>query len=150
MNKITPFLWFNDQAGPAADFYLSIFPNSRKLNELRSPVQTSVRPEEILTVTIELEGQQVTFLNGGTAQQLSPAFSFSVICETQAEIDDYWAKLTPGGEEIRCGWLTDKFGVSWQIVPAGIAEMIRHPNAMQAMMKMNKLDIATLKAAAKE
>jgi predicted 3-demethylubiquinone-9 3-methyltransferase (glyoxalase superfamily) len=97
---------------------------------------------------LELDGQQVTFLNGGPAHQLSEAFSFTVRCETQAEIDGYWSKLGDGGAELGCGWLKDKFGLCWQIVPLKLYEVLRHPAAMRAMMTMKKFDIAALKQAA--
>jgi len=148
MPTITPFLWFDTEAEEAANFYISVFPDAKKISELRSngvgpwPVGT------IAIITIELMGQQMTFLNGGPQQKLSQAFSFFIACDTQQEIDGFWAKLTNGGSEIACGWLTDKFGLSWQVAPKNIAELIRHPKAMEAMMGMKKLDIATLEAAA--
>ena len=148
MNKITPFLWFNDNAEEAAEFYLSVFPDAKKLHELRSS-GVGPRPEgKIATITIELMGQPMTFLNGGPAQVLTPAFSFSVVCKDQAEIDAYWEKLGAGGQPMACGWLTDKFGLCWQIVPEGIGEMLKNPKVMAAMMTMVKFDIAGLEAAA--
>jgi predicted 3-demethylubiquinone-9 3-methyltransferase (glyoxalase superfamily) len=150
MNRITPFLWFDHQAEQAADFYMSVFPNSRKLTEIRTTTAGPGPVGSLLTISLELDGQQMTFLNGGPAYRLTEAFSFSVICETQAEIDHYWALLTEGGQESRCGWLKDKFGVSWQIVPRGIPELLKHPAAMRAMMGMAKFDMAALKAAAGE
>ena len=149
MNKITPFLWFNDNAEDVANFYLSIFPDGRKLNELRATEAGPGPVGSLVTVELELNGQQMTFLNGGPHYKLSEAFSFFVSCDTQAEIDYYWDALLQGGTESQCGWLKDKFGLSWQIVPKNISELIRHPNAMKAMMGMVKLDIATLEAAAK-
>ena len=150
MNKITPFLWFDTNAEEAANFYLSIFPDGRKLKELRATEAGPGPVGSIITIDLELNGQQMVFLNGGPAFKLNEAFSFSVYCETQEEIDDYWAKFTDGGKEMACGWLTDKFGVCWQIVPRGLAEWLRHPEAMRAMMKMTKFDVATLKRAAGE
>ena len=151
MNKITPFLWFNDNAEAAADFYLTLFPNSRKLNELRANEAGPGPIGSLLAVDLELDGQQVTFLNGGPSQQLSEAFSFTVRCETQAEIDDYWAKLTAdGGKEIACGWLKDKFGLCWQIVPTDIYKLVNNPAGMRAMMSMKKFDIAALRQAANQ
>ncbi|MBL0161457.1 MAG: VOC family protein [Bryobacterales bacterium] len=150
MSKITPFLWFNDNAEEAAEFYLSVFPQSKKLNELRS---TGVGPwpaGKIATITIELMGQPMTFLNGGPAQTFTPAFSYSVACQDQAELDLYWDKLLAGGKHMACGWLTDKFGLCWQIVPAHIGALLKNPKAMAAMMTMVKFDIATLEAAAKD
>ena len=148
MNKITPFLWFNADAEDAANFYISVFPNSRKLSELRVTEAGPGPIGSLLALDLEIDGQQVTFLNGGPAHQLSEAFSFTVRCETQAEIDSYWAKLTDGGKELVCGWLKDKFGLSWQIVPASLPDLVKNPKAMQTMMKMVKLDIAELERAA--
>jgi predicted 3-demethylubiquinone-9 3-methyltransferase (glyoxalase superfamily) len=149
-NKITPFLWFNNNAEDAANFYLTVFPNSRKLNELRVTEAGPGPVGSLLAIDIELNGQQVTFLDGGPAHQLSEAFSFTVECETQAEIDSYWKKLGDGGTELGCGWLKDKFGLCWQIVPAKLYEMLAHPAAMRAMMTMMKFDVAALKQAASQ
>ena len=150
MNKITPFLWFNDNAEDAAEFYLSVFPQAKKLGELRSSGVGPWPTGKIATITIELMGQQMTFLNGGPAHALTPAFSYSVACKDQAEIDFYWDKLLEGGKPMACGWLTDKFGLCWQIVPETIGEVLKHPKAMAAMMQMVKFDIAALEAAATE
>jgi predicted 3-demethylubiquinone-9 3-methyltransferase (glyoxalase superfamily) len=150
INKIAPFLWFNDNAEEAAEFYLSTFPNACKLDEVRSKGVGPWPEGKIATITIELEGQEIIFLNGGPAYQLNPAISFFVRCDTQAEIDSYWNKLLDGGKPNACGWLTDRFGLCWQIVPRNIGELISHPKAMEAMMKMIKLDLPTLEAAAKE
>jgi predicted 3-demethylubiquinone-9 3-methyltransferase (glyoxalase superfamily) len=150
MNKITPFLWFNANAEDAANFYISVFPNSRKLNELRVTEAGPGPVGSLLALDLEIDGQQVTFLNGGPAQQLSEAFSFTVRCETQAEIDSYWTKLTDGGKEIGCGWLKDKFGLCWQIVPSGIYKLVSNPAGMKAMMSMVKFDIAALEKAASQ
>jgi predicted 3-demethylubiquinone-9 3-methyltransferase (glyoxalase superfamily) len=149
MNRITPFLWFNDNAEAAASFYFSVFPNSKKLSELRVTEAGPGPKGSLLAMDLELEGQQVTFLNGGPSQQLSEAFSFVVRCETQEEIDHYWSKLSDGGAEIACGWLKDKFGLCWQIVPSKLGQLLRSPKAMQAMMTMKKLDIAALEQAGK-
>lgn len=151
MNKITPFLWFNNNAEDAAEFYLSVFPEAKKVNELRSSGKGPLPAGKIVTIAIELMGQRMTFLNGGPAQALTPAFSYSVACKDQAEIDHYWDKLLEGGgKTMACGWLTDRFGLCWQIVPENIGEILKHPKAMMAMMQMVKFDIATLEAAAKE
>jgi predicted 3-demethylubiquinone-9 3-methyltransferase (glyoxalase superfamily) len=150
MNKITPFLWFNNDAEEAADFYLTVFANGRKLNELRATEAGPGPVGSLLALDLELDGQQVTFLNGGPAHQLSEAFSFTVVCETQDEIDSYWSKLGAGGTELGCGWLKDKFGLCWQIVPTKLYELVSHPAAMRAMMAMKKFDIAALKQAATE
>ena len=151
MNKITPFLWFNDNAEDAANFYLALFPNSRKLNELRANEAGPGPIGSLLAIDLEIEGQQVTFLNGGPSQQLTEAFSFVIRCETQAQIDDYWTRLTDdGGNEIACGWLKDKFGLAWQIVPVDIFKLVNNPGGMRAMMTMKKLNIAALQQAANQ
>ena len=146
-SRITPFLWFDSNAEEAADFYVSVFPNSRKLSELRNTGDAPGPKGGVLTVSFELDGLRFTALNGGPAYQFTPAISFVVRCDTQQEIDDYWSKLTAGGKEIQCGWLVDKFGLSWQIVPARLPELLKDSAAMQAMMKMKKLDIAELQRA---
>jgi len=148
--RITPFLWFDSNAEEAADFYCSIFPNSRRLSELRNTGDARGPKGSVLTVSFEIDGLNFTALNGGSVEQFTHAISFVVRCETQQEIDNYWAKLTSGGKEIQCGWLVDKFGVSWQVVPARLPELIKHPKAMKAMMKMKKLDIVELERAARE
>lgn len=150
MRKVTPFLWFNDNAEEAAEFYLSIFPEAKKLHELRSSGVGPWPAGTIATITIELMGQPMTFLNGGPAHSLNPAFSYSVACKDQAEIDYYWDKLLEGGKTMACGWLTDRFGLCWQIVPENVGEVLKHPKAMAAMMQMIKFDIATLEAAANQ
>lgn len=146
-SSISPFLWFDNNAHEAAEFYIGIFPNSRKVSELKNP-QTPDKPP--LVVSFDIDGQRVTAMNGGPHQKLSPAFSFVVNCKDQEELDRYWSKLTEGGTEVACGWLTDKFGLSWQVVPANIGELVSHPKAFEAMMGMKKLDIATLKTAAQQ
>ena len=148
--RITPFLWFDKNGEEAADFYVSVFKNSRKINTLRSTVDTPSGPKgSVLTVTFELDGVKFTALNGGPGYPFTQAVSFVVSCDSQEEIDDYWTKLTAGGKEIQCGWLVDKFGLSWQVVPAQILELVKHPNAMKAMMGMIKMDVAELERAAK-
>ena len=148
-SRLTPFLWFDNNAEEAVAFYLSIFPNSRKLSEFRSPIETPSGPKgSVLTISFELDGLRFTALNGGPAHPFTDAISFFVRCETQQEIDHYWSKLTEGGAEIACGWLRDKFGLCWQIVPTRVFELIKHPKAMQAMMQMKKFDIAELERAA--
>jgi predicted 3-demethylubiquinone-9 3-methyltransferase (glyoxalase superfamily) len=146
-STITPFLWFDGNAEEAVDFYLSVFKNSRRLEELRSPSQTTVPAGAILTITFELEGQRFVALNGGPEYKFNESISFFVRCETQEEIDFYWRHLTEGGSEIACGWLKDKFGLCWQIVPDRIMELINNPKGMAAMMQMKKLDIAELERA---
>jgi predicted 3-demethylubiquinone-9 3-methyltransferase (glyoxalase superfamily) len=147
--RITPFLWFDSNAEEAVKFYLSIFKNSRRLDALRSPSDTTVPKDKVLTVAFELDGQRLTALNGGPMFKFTEAVSFVVRCDSQEEVDYYWSRLLAGGTESQCGWLKDKFGLSWQIVPARLPELIRHPKAMQAVMKMKKLDIAELERAAK-
>jgi len=145
--RVTPFLWFDNSAEQAVDLYLSIFKNSRRLGEFRIPDETGGTPK-VLTVAFELDGLKFTALNGGPMFKFNEAVSFVVRCDSQDEIDYYWSKLTAdGGSESQCGWLKDKFGLSWQIVPARIAELLSHPKAMQAMMGMKKLDIAELERA---
>jgi predicted 3-demethylubiquinone-9 3-methyltransferase (glyoxalase superfamily) len=146
--RITPFLWFDFNAEEAVEFYLSVFKNSRRLDELR-PSDSSLAPKGgPLTIAFELDGQKFTALNGGPHYQFTNAISFVVRCDTQQEVDYYWSKLTDGGTEIQCGWLKDKFGLAWQIVPACLPDLVKHPKAMQAMLKMIKLDIAELERAA--
>ena len=154
-SRITPFLWFDQNAEEAADFYVSIFPNSRKLGELKSDLDNRNLPPKgkPVTVSFDLDGLRFTALNGGPAHagQFNEAISFVVSCKDQAEIDCYWEKLLAGGgQEIACSWLKDKYGLRWQIVPANIGELLSKPKAMQAMMGMKKLDIAALEAAGRE
>jgi predicted 3-demethylubiquinone-9 3-methyltransferase (glyoxalase superfamily) len=150
MNKITPFLWFDDNAEQAADFYLSIFPNSRRLSELRTTEAGPGPVGSLLVMDLELNGQQVTFMNGGPGHPPTVAFSFVIRCEDQQEIDHYWSLLTEGGKEVACGWLADKFGLSWQVVPTNLTRLVNNPAGMRAMMKMVKFEIATLEKAAAE
>ncbi|HEV2711154.1 MAG TPA: VOC family protein [Edaphobacter sp.] len=147
--RITPFLWFNTNAEEAVEFYLTVFKNSRRLDELRHTDDTPGPAGSILTITFELDGQKFTALNGGPTFKFTEAISFTVRCDSQQEVDYYWSKLTFGGSEIECGWLKDKFGLCWQIVPAHLPDLIKNPRAMQAMMKMKKFDIAELERAAK-
>ena len=150
-SHITPFLWFDTNAEEAANFYVSIFPNSRLVSELLNNIDDpNIVPKKgkPLTVSFELDGLRFTALNGGPMYKFNEAISFVVSCQSQDEIDSYWSKLTAGGgAEVACGWLKDKFGLSWQIVPANIAELLKHPKAMQAMMTMKKLNIAELERA---
>jgi len=150
MNKLAPFLWFNDNAEEAAELYLSVFPDARKLDELRSKGVGPWPVGEIATITVELEGQEMVFLNVGAACQLKPAFSFFVRYDSQEEIDSYWDTLVEDGKPMACGWLADRFGPCWQIVPRNIQELISHPKAMEAMMGMIKMDFPALEAAARE
>ena len=146
--RITPFLWFDSNAEEAVDFYLSIFKNSRRLDEVRTTDDARDPKRSILTIAFELDGQKLSAINGGPMFKFTEAISFLVRCDSQAEIDYYWDKLTAGGAEVQCGWLKDKFGLTWQVVPARLPELIKHPKAMQAMLQMKKLDIAELERAA--
>ncbi|MGA7156085.1 MAG: VOC family protein [Acidobacteriaceae bacterium] len=151
MNKIIPFLWFDNNAEAAADFYLTLFPAGRKLREVRCNEAGPLPVGSLLVLELELNGQEVTFLNGGPGHPLTDAFSFTVRCANQPEIDHFWSALTAdGGSEIACGWLRDKFGLCWQIVPEGIYNLIQDPAAMRSMMSMKKLDLPTLEKAAAE
>lgn len=157
MQKITPFLWFDNQAEEAMNFYVSIFRNSKVLNVQRygaEAAEASGRSEgSVMTASFVLDGQEFVALNGGPIYKITPAISFVVNCETQQEVDDMWNKLTAGGEEVQCGWLTDKFGVSWQVVPTvlekllGDSDRARAGRVMQALLQMKKIDIAALQRA---
>jgi predicted 3-demethylubiquinone-9 3-methyltransferase (glyoxalase superfamily) len=147
--RITPFLWFDANAEEAVEFYLSVFRNSRRLEELPTSDHTRPATEKPLTIAFELDGQKFTALNGGPAFKFNEALSFLVRCDSQEEVDYYWSKLSDGGSNFQCGWLKDKFGVSWQIVPARLPDLLRHPKAMQAMLQMKKLEIAELERAAR-
>lgn len=153
MPRVVTFLTFNDQAEEAARFYTSIFPNSRITGTTRFPEGAPAPAGTVMTVSFELDGREFVALNGGPQFSFSQGISISVQCETQEEVDAYWAKLTDGGEEVACGWLTDRFGVSWQINPTILMEMLSHPDpvkvkkAMDAMYTMTKIDTAALKRA---
>jgi predicted 3-demethylubiquinone-9 3-methyltransferase (glyoxalase superfamily) len=155
MQKITPFLWFNDQAEEAANFYTSIFKNSRITNVSRYTEAGPLPEGTVLTMSFELEGEEFVALNGGPEYQFSPAISFQVTCESQQEVDHYWSRLLEGGgEEVQCGWLTDRFGLSWQITPRVLMDLVQDPDrdkanrVMQAMFQMKKIDIAGIERAA--
>jgi predicted 3-demethylubiquinone-9 3-methyltransferase (glyoxalase superfamily) len=156
MQKITPFLWFDNQAEDAAKFYTSIFKNSKITGKTHYTGEEPVGDKgTVMTVSFELDGQQFVGLNGGPRFKFSEAVSFVVNCETQEEVDYFWKKLTAdGGEESRCGWLTDKFGLSWQVVPRIAIELLTTKDAekarrvTKAVMVMTKLDIAALKRVA--
>lgn len=143
MQTITPFLWFDDVAEEAMNFYLNIFNDSELLS-----IERDKKTGKVFSCSFRLNRQTFYALNGGPLFQFTPAISFMVECETQQEIDHYWDSLTAGGEESRCGWLKDKFGMSWQIVPKRLKEYLGNPDkskaqaAMQAMLKMGKMDIA--------
>ena len=153
MQKITPFLWFDDKAEAAANFYVSIFKNSKVLSTSRYG-DTGPGPKgTVMVVKFQLDGQEFLALNGGPQFTFSPAISLVVNCETQKEVDEMWEKLSAGGETQVCGWLKDKYGLSWQIVPTILGELMQDKDAkktervMQAVMQMKKLDIKGLKQA---
>ncbi len=157
MQRITPFLWFNGQAEEAANFYVSVFQHSKIVSVSRygdAGAQASSRPKgSVMVVVFQLEGQEFMALNGGPEFTFSPAISFVVNCETQAEVDMLWEKLTEGGREIECGWLQDKYGVSWQIVPTLLGQLLQDKDpakserVMKAMLQMKKLDVNGLRRA---
>ncbi len=154
MQKITPFLWFDGQAEEAMNFYVSIFKNSKVLSVNRYGKGAPMPEGTVLTASFELNGLRFVALNGGPMYQFSPATSFVVDCEDQAEVDYYWEKLGAGGKYNQCAWLDDKFGVTWQIVPKQLGQLLSDPDpakagrVMQAMMQMQKIDIAGLQRAA--
>ena len=154
MKKITPFLWFDKEAEEAAKFYVSIFKKSKIKKVTRAPGESPSGPKgSVLVVDFQINGQDFTALNGGPGHPLTDAVSFVVNCKTQKEVDYFWNKLTKGGKEVACGWLTDKYGLSWQIVPGEMMKMLQSKDrgkagrAFEAMMKMVKLDIKALKKA---
>ncbi len=152
--RVTPNLWFDTQAEQAAEFYCSIFPNSRIVSIARYPEGAPGPVGEVMTVEYELDGQRYVHINGGPQFTFSEAVSFQINCADQAEVDHYWEKLTDGGEESQCGWLKDRYGFSWQVVPAGMEELFSDPDparsqrAMQAMLQMRKLDVEEMRRAA--
>jgi predicted 3-demethylubiquinone-9 3-methyltransferase (glyoxalase superfamily) len=152
--RIVPNLWFDTEAEEAAEFYVSVFENSRIVNVTH---YTEAGPREtgmVMTVEFELDGQRFVGINGGPQFTFDEAVSFAIECETQDEVDDYWERLSEGGEERQCGWLEDRFGLSWQVVPTGMEELFADPDkgradrAMKAMLEMRKIDIAALRRAA--
>jgi predicted 3-demethylubiquinone-9 3-methyltransferase (glyoxalase superfamily) len=154
MPQITPNLWFDTESEEAAEFYVSVFPNS-KVTNVTHYNEAGPRPAgTVLTVDFVLDGQPFTAINGGPEFRFTEAVSFLVNCADQAEVDYYWSKLTDGGEESQCGWLKDRFGLSWQVAPAGMEKMLNDPDqsraerAMRAMLGMQKIDLAALEAAA--
>jgi len=153
MQKITPFLWFDNKAEEAMHFYVSIFKNSKVGSVTRYGDEGPGPKGTVMTATFELEGQEFVGLNGGPQFKFMEAISFLVNCEAQEEVDEFWEKLSEGGEEGRCGWLKDKFGLSWQIVPTALGEMLQDKDAarsqrvMHALLQMDKIDIAALKRA---
>jgi predicted 3-demethylubiquinone-9 3-methyltransferase (glyoxalase superfamily) len=153
MQKITPFLWFDNQAEQAAKFYVSVFPNSKIVSVARYGDAGPGPKGTVMTVEFELHGQRFIALNGGPQFKFTEAISFSVDCKTQKEVDRYWEKLSDGGEEGPCGWLKDRYGLSWQINPTVLGEMLSDPEpekakrVMEAMLKMKKIDIKRLQQA---
>jgi predicted 3-demethylubiquinone-9 3-methyltransferase (glyoxalase superfamily) len=156
MQKITPFLWFDDKAEQAANFYVSIFKNSKVLSVHRYGEEGPGPKGTVMSVTFQLDGQEFYALNGGPHYTFTPAVSFFVSCETQQEVDELWEKLSQGGAKNRCGWLTDKFGLSWQVVPTILGKLLQDKDpkkagrVMKAMLQMDKLDIGRLKQAAEQ
>ena len=154
MQKIFPCLWFNGQAEEAMNFYMAIFENAKVTDVLRCGDAGPWPKGSVLTCTFELDGQRFMALNGGPQYHFTPAISIVVMCETQTEVDHYWDRLLDGGKAVQCGWLTDRFGVSWQIVPTALLRLFqdkdpaRAARAMRAMMTMIKLDIAAVQKAA--
>jgi len=152
--RITPFLWFDGQAEEAANFYVSIFPNSKVGSTSRYGEAGPGPKGSVMTFAFSLDGLSFTALNGGPMFKFTEAISLVVHCETQAEVDHYWDKLSAGGQQVQCGWLKDKYGLSWQIVPNALIELVQDKDpaksqrVMAAMMQMKKIDIAGLKAAA--
>jgi predicted 3-demethylubiquinone-9 3-methyltransferase (glyoxalase superfamily) len=153
MQKITPFLWFDDKAEEAMNFYASIFKNSKILGVSRYGEGGPGKPGQVMTGTFELNGQEFMALNGGPEFKFTEAVSFFVNCETQQEVDELWTKLTDGGEESQCGWLKDKYGLSWQIVPTLLGKLLNDKDpkkaqrVMQAMLQMKKIDTVKLQQA---
>jgi len=155
MQKISPFIWFDSNAEEAINFYLPIFKNSKIIRSTRNPPGSPGPEGELLVANIQLEGQEITLMNGGPGHPLTDAISLTINCSSQEEVDHYWNKLLEdGGQEIACGWLKDRFGLSWQVTPTILPELlsdsdnVKAGRVMQAMMKMIKLDIAMLKATA--
>jgi len=153
MQKITPFLWFNDKAEEAMNFYVSIFKNSKVVRVSRYGEAGPGPRGTVMSATFQLEGQEFFALNGGPQFSFTPAISLFVNCETQQEVDDLWEKLSQGGAKERCGWLKDKYGLSWQIVPSVLGKMLQDKDVqksnrvMKAMLQMDKIDIKALKRA---
>ena len=154
MQKITPFLWFNDNAEEAVNFYCSVFKDS-KIEATTRYTDAGPGPKgSVMTIAFELNGQTFVAINGGSVFKFTEAVSFVVNCGDQAEVDYYWEKLTAGGKEVQCGWLKDKYGLSWQIVPTALPQVLKQADpkksqaVMQAMFKMKKLDVARLQEAA--
>ena len=154
MQKITPFLWFDDKAEEAANFYVSLFKKSKIDNVSRYGDAGPGPKGKVMTVTFQLNGQQFTALNGGPLFKFTEAISLLVNCESQQEVDELWEKLSAGGQKSKCGWLKDKYGLSWQIIPSALGKLMSDPDrekagrVMKAMLQMDKIDIAALEKAA--
>ena len=156
MQKITPFLWFNDQAEEAMNFYISVFRNA-KAGEIRRYAEGGPAPQgSVMSASFQIEGQELIAFNGGPHFSFTPAISLFVDCKTQEEVDELWSKLSEGGQPQQCGWVTDRFGLSWQIIPSALGDMLQDKNtaksraAMQAMMQMHKIDVQSLQQAFEE
>jgi predicted 3-demethylubiquinone-9 3-methyltransferase (glyoxalase superfamily) len=154
-HKITPYLWFDDDAAQAIDFYLTVFPDGEVINRTDYPEDSPDSAPRLLTATIELLGQRLALMNGGPTYRLSPAFSLFITCDSADEVNFYWdALLADGGRPDQCGWLQDKFGLSWQVVPQRLMDYLGGPDpevagrVMQAMLQMSKIEVAKLDAAA--
>jgi len=156
MQKITPFLWFDNNAEEAMNFYVSIFKNSKVISVARYGDAGPGPKGSVMTANFQLNGQEFVALNGGPHFKFTEAISFVVNCETQQEVDEFWEKLSEGGEESRCGWLKDKYGLSWQIVPTILVKLLQDKDpvkakrVMEAMLQMNKIDIKKLKQACEQ
>ncbi len=156
IQRITPFLWFDHQAEEAANFYTSVFPNSKVVKVVRYGAAGPGPAGSVMTVEFQLDGQSFVALNGGPHFKFTEAISFVVNCQTQDEVDAYWEKLSAGGVEVQCGWLKDKFGLSWQIVPVALPELLSDPDpkkterVLKAMFTMKKLDIRALQRASEK
>ena len=153
MPKVTPFLWFDGQAEEAATFYCSIFPSSKIVKVSRYPKGSPYTEGAVMTVQFQLDGQEIIALNGGPAFTFTEAISLTIDCKNQEEVDHYWNELSAGGEESQCGWLKDRYGLSWQVTPTVLTQMIADPDrkkaerVMKAMLEMKKIDIAVIKRA---
>ena len=153
MQKITPFLWFDSQAEEAIEFYLSVFKDGKIHTTTRYPEDGPGSAGSVMTIAFELQGEQFVALNGGPHFQFNEAVSFQIHCETQSEIDYFWSKLTEGGKEQPCGWVKDKFGLSWQVIPNALPQMLMDENSekaqriMKSMLQMRKIDLDALKRA---
>lgn len=151
--RVTPFLWLADGAEDAAAFYLSVFDDAEVVDTAHRPPSSPGEPPEVMTVSMRLAGQELSLLNGGPHYELTPAFSLMISCDSQEQADRLWSELGAGGVESRCGWVTDRFGVTWQVVPPGLQELLADPDpgragrAMASMLQMTRLDVAEMRRA---